>query len=168
MAVRRSLKNWLETEFPHVLVKEAGNGKDAITIVKASLPDIIILDIGLPHMNGIDTVREIKSLSPDAKIVMLTIYEDDAHKKDAKSAGADAYIPKRLMQTELLPALELSYRRPLPTPPRNKVEGKLGRGFLYVGSPLYISVALGPINPRATLSLTISAIKKSCLFGYSN
>jgi DNA-binding NarL/FixJ family response regulator len=109
IAVRKSLKKWLESEFQHILVKEAGSGEEAVSIVKKDLPDIIIMDIGLPNMSGIETARQIKSFSLDARVVMLTIHEDEVHRKDAEAAGADAYVPKRMLQTELLPVLEILF-----------------------------------------------------------
>jgi DNA-binding NarL/FixJ family response regulator len=57
-------------------------------------------------MNGIEATRRIKAAAPTAQVVMLTIHEDEAYRADAAAAGASAYVPKRLMQTELLPALE--------------------------------------------------------------
>jgi len=111
VAVRKSLRNWLESEFPHILVKEAGSGEEAVSIAKIFLPDIIIMDIGLPHMNGIEAARRIKSFCVDSRVVMLTIHEDEVHRKDAEAAGADAYVPKRMLQTELLPVLEILFPR---------------------------------------------------------
>ncbi len=56
-------------------------------------------------MNGIETTRQIKALSPSTQVVMLTMYEDDAYRAAATAAGASAYVPKRLVHTELLPAV---------------------------------------------------------------
>lgn len=106
VAVRNSLKHWLEAEFPCVFVKEAESGEEAVSISRADSPDIIIMDVGLPHMNGIEAAKQIKLINSDTKIVMLTIYEDEAHRRDAEAAGADAYVCKRLMQADLRPVLE--------------------------------------------------------------
>jgi len=111
LAVRKSLKNWLESEFPHILIREAGSGEEAVSIAKKDLPDIIIMDIGLPQINGIEALRQIKSFGLDTKIVMLTIHEDEVHRRDAEAVGADAYVPKRMLQTELLPVLEILFPR---------------------------------------------------------
>jgi DNA-binding NarL/FixJ family response regulator len=110
-AVRNSLRNWLESEFTHIQVKEAGSGEEALSIVRKDLPDIIIMDIGLPCMSGIETARQIKSFSLDTRVIMLTIHEDEVHRRDAEAAGADAYVPKRMLQTELLPVLEILFSR---------------------------------------------------------
>jgi DNA-binding NarL/FixJ family response regulator len=108
-AVRKSLRNWLESEFPHIAVKEAGSGEEAVSVAKLFFPDIIIMDIGLPNMSGIEAARQIKTFCVDSRVVMLTIHEDEVHRKDAEAAGADAYVPKRMLQTELLPVLEILF-----------------------------------------------------------
>jgi len=63
------------------------------------------MDIGVPAMRGIEAAQGIKALLPDTHVVMLTIYDDEAHRADAAAAGASAYVPKRKVQTELLPVV---------------------------------------------------------------
>ena len=72
---------------------------------RAHLPNIVLMDIMLPAMSGIETTRHIKGVVPDAQVVMLSIYEDSAYKTDAAAAGAVAYISKRKMGTELVPLI---------------------------------------------------------------
>lgn len=103
--VRRSLREWLEAVFPQCRVIEAASGEEAITIAQAKLPSVVVMDIGLQQMNGIEATRHIKAAVPTAQIVMLTIHEDEAYRADATTAGASAYVAKRTMQTELLPTL---------------------------------------------------------------
>ena len=104
-AMRCALREWLETVFPHCHVIEAANGEEAITIAQAELPKVIIMDVGLPQMNGIEASRRIKAAVPSAQVVVLTIHEDKAYRADAKAAGVSAYVPKRTMQTELVSTL---------------------------------------------------------------
>lgn len=103
--VRRSLREWLETVFPDHQFVEASTGEEALAAIQDRLPNVIIMDISLPEMNGVETTRHIKAMVPTAKIVMLTIHEGEAYRADAAAAGANAYVPKRAMQTELIPAL---------------------------------------------------------------
>jgi DNA-binding NarL/FixJ family response regulator len=63
------------------------------------------MDIGLPGMNGIEAAQGIKGAAPATQVVMLTMSDDEAHRADAAAAGVSAYVPKRLVQTELLPVL---------------------------------------------------------------
>jgi DNA-binding NarL/FixJ family response regulator len=104
--VRRSLREWLEAVFPQHRFIEAASGEEAVAIAQARSPRVVVMDIALPQMNGIEATRRIKAAAPTAQVVMLTIHEDEAYRADAAAAGASAYVPKRLMQTELLPALE--------------------------------------------------------------
>ena len=104
-AMRSALREWLETVFPHCRVIEAANAEQAIPIAQAELPKVIVMDIGLPQMNGIEASRRIKTSVPSAQVVILTIHEDKAYRADAKAAGVSAYVPKRAMQTELVSTL---------------------------------------------------------------
>lgn len=104
-AVRSTLRHRLEAAFPQCRVIEAASGEEAIALLDAESPRLVVSDIGLPGMNGIETTRRIKALSPSTRVVMLTMYEDEAYRAAATAAGASAYVPKRYIQTELVPAL---------------------------------------------------------------
>ena len=107
-AVRRSLRDWLEVEFPRCRVIEVASGEQAITLIRSEAiesPRLVVMDISLPGMSGIEATRQIKASLPSAQIVMLTIHEGDTYRADATAAGASAYVPKRTMQTELIPTL---------------------------------------------------------------
>jgi DNA-binding NarL/FixJ family response regulator len=101
--VRQSLREWLELSFPHYQLLEATSGEEAVTMAQTLNPRLVIMDIGLPGMSGIEAAQSIKAALPDTHVVMLTIYDDEAHRADAAAAGASAYVPKRKVQTELLP-----------------------------------------------------------------
>ncbi|MHB9074098.1 MAG: response regulator transcription factor [Desulfobaccales bacterium] len=101
--VRQSLREWLELSFPHYQLLEATSGEEAVTMAQTMSPRLVIMDIGLPGMSGIEAAQGIKAVLPDTHVVMLTIYDDEAHRADAAAAGASAYVPKRKVQTELLP-----------------------------------------------------------------
>jgi len=103
--VRKSLRDWLEVEFPQCRVIEAASGEEAIAVIRTESPRLVVMDISLPGMSGIEATRQIKAALPSAQVVMLTIHEDDAHRADAITAGASAYVTKRVMQTELIPTL---------------------------------------------------------------
>jgi DNA-binding NarL/FixJ family response regulator len=80
------------------------SGEEAVELARSLDLDVIIMDIDLPRMSGIEATRCIKS-ERRPQVVMLTGHEDTEHRKDALSAGASAFVPKRMMQAELLPAL---------------------------------------------------------------
>jgi DNA-binding NarL/FixJ family response regulator len=104
-AVRVSLREWLEAAIPQCRVIEAASGEEAVALAQANLPRLVVMDIGLPQMNGIEATRLIKATVPAVQVVILTIYENKAYCADAMAAGASAYVPKRNMQREFLPTL---------------------------------------------------------------
>ncbi len=103
--VRRLLVQWLGLIFPGCHLLEAGSGEEGLVLAQSAVPQVVLMDFSLPGMNGIEATRRIKAALPAAKVVMLTIHEADAYRKDAAQAGASAYVPKRKMQTELIPTL---------------------------------------------------------------
>jgi len=103
--VSQSLREWLELSFPGYHLLEATSGEEGVTLAQAMSPCLVILDIGLPGMNGIEASQGIKAAAPATQVVVLTIHDDEAHRADAAAAGVSAYVPKRKVQTELLPVL---------------------------------------------------------------
>ena len=104
-SVRRSLREWLEGAFPAYEVVEAASGEEALTITQAKSPRVVIMDISLLGMSGIEVTRCIKATMPTTQVVVLTVHEEKAFRDDAMAAGASAFVPKRTMQRELMPAL---------------------------------------------------------------
>jgi DNA-binding NarL/FixJ family response regulator len=99
--LRTSLREWVCTNFPNVRVLEAKNGEAALSLTYAYQPDIILMDIGLSLMNGLEATRHIKKAFPLTKVVILTIHENPEYQDDAEAAGASAYVPKRKMGVQL-------------------------------------------------------------------
>jgi DNA-binding NarL/FixJ family response regulator len=104
--VRCLLREWLETVFPDFGVEEAKNGEEAVVVAQAKLPKLVIMDIGLPKMDGIRAAQLIKESVPEVKVVILTMHEEEQYRKNAFELGVSAYVPKRLMQNDLLPTLQ--------------------------------------------------------------
>jgi DNA-binding NarL/FixJ family response regulator len=104
-ALRDSLRRWLSSTFPDCTFFEAGSGEEAVAMASSHLPNIVLMDIGLPKMSGIEATRLIKKAVPNIKVVILTIHDVVDYKTDALAAGAIAYIPKHAMHTELIPVV---------------------------------------------------------------
>lgn len=104
-ALRDSLRRWLSAIFPDSGFLEAKSGEEALSLTSAQPPDIILMDIKLPSMNGIEATRRIKEDVPKTQVVMLTIYDTPDYRADAASAGASGYVPKHRMHSELIPLL---------------------------------------------------------------
>jgi two-component system response regulator NreC len=103
--VRTGLRMLLEPEADFEIVGEAGSGREALAAVAETHPDIVLMDIGLPDITGIEAASEIKRRHPETAIVALTIHEDEAYFFKMLAAGASGYVPKRAAPEELLTAL---------------------------------------------------------------
>ena len=103
--MRKSLREWLEGAFPKYQFIEAASGEEAIDITRERAPCAVIMDISLPGMSGIEATKQIKATMPTTQVVILTIHEEEAFRADAEAAGASAFVTKRVMRKELVPAL---------------------------------------------------------------
>jgi DNA-binding NarL/FixJ family response regulator len=104
-ALRDSLRKWLSSIFPDCNFIDAKSGEEAIKLASSHLPDIVLMDIGLPKMSGIEATRYILKAVPKTHVVILTIHDVADYKTDASAAGAVAYIPKHAMHSELIPVM---------------------------------------------------------------
>ena len=86
----------------HTVVGQAGDGLTAVESVRSSKPDLVLMDIKMPGMDGIEALRLIKSASPEVKVIMLTVSEDEASLIDSIRAGADGYLLKHLNAKDFL------------------------------------------------------------------
>ena len=103
--VRSGLKMLFENEKDVEIVGEADTASGALEEARRLKPDVILMDIGLPDMSGIDATREIKKHLADVAIVALTIHEDEEYFFKMLEAGASGYVPKRAAPEELLTAI---------------------------------------------------------------
>ena len=103
--VRTGLRMLLENEEDIEIVGEAGTGQAALQMVERLQPDMVLMDIGLPDMTGIEVTRQVKQQWPQVGIVALTIHEDEEYFFQMLQAGANGYVPKRAAPEELLTAL---------------------------------------------------------------
>jgi NarL family two-component system response regulator LiaR len=104
-AVRRALRDWLKVEFPGHKFREATCGEDAINMIDLDTPDLVVMDMLLPGMNGIDTTRMIRAARQSMKIVILATHEDHIYREAAQNAGVSAYVPKHEILAELIPTM---------------------------------------------------------------
>jgi two-component system, NarL family, response regulator NreC len=103
--VRQGLRLLLEAERDIEVVAEAANGLDAVEQCKATHPQVVILDISMPDMNGLAAAREIRRVLPHVAIVALTRHDDEAFVHELLAAGASGYVLKQSRSTELLTAI---------------------------------------------------------------
>ena len=103
--VRDGLRMLLQSEPDFVVVAEAANGREAIARAKESLPDVAILDISMPDLNGLDATRLLKIESPQTQVLILTMHESDEYFFRALQAGAAGYVLKKAATQDLLAAV---------------------------------------------------------------
>ena len=102
---RQGLRRVLEAEKDMEVIIEVADGDEALRIAKQLSPDLVIMDINLPGMNGLQVTRELKAVMPDIAVIMLTAYHDDEQIFHAVRAGAAAYFPKDVTPRRLVDAI---------------------------------------------------------------
>jgi len=103
--VRSGLRMLLQAQPDMKIVGEAETGQEAIRRVVELRPDVVLMDIEMPGMNGIEATRRIKAEAPQAAVLALTMYEDDQYFFEMLRAGASGYVPKRAAPDELVSAI---------------------------------------------------------------
>lgn len=104
-AMRQALRDWLEAIFPRSHMMEAVCQEEAIALVSSASPQLVIMDIDIPGGNGLQMTQQIKNISPPVKILVVSSYDDAIYRAKAIANGASAYVPKKAILTELIPAL---------------------------------------------------------------
>lgn len=105
LVVRSGLRMLLESKPDMEIVAEAESGREAVEKVKVMHPDVILMDIQMPDMNGIEATQRIKTVSPETAVLALTMHEDDHYFFEMLHAGASGYVPKRAAPDELINAI---------------------------------------------------------------
>ncbi len=104
--VRQGLKSLLEDEPNFSIVGEAGSGLDAIRMCSELKPDVLVLDIMMEDISGIEVARQVKENCPRTAVVVLSMYGDKKHVLEALQAGAKAYVAKKSVSSELVHAVK--------------------------------------------------------------
>jgi two-component system, NarL family, response regulator len=107
--VREGISLLVSTEPDMTLVAQATNGREAIQQFRAHRPDVTLMDLQMPEMNGLDAITAIRGDFPDAKIIVLTTYKRDVQILRALKAGAQAYLLKNALHKELAAAIRAVY-----------------------------------------------------------
>ena len=94
------------------IVGEAASGEEALGLVLHKRPDIVIVDLMMPRLNGLDLTRRIKQERPQTKILMMSAYTEDTYRRIASVSGADGFLNKHMIHTGLLPAIREVMVRP--------------------------------------------------------
>lgn len=128
--LRAGLRALLSAEPDLEVVGEANDGQEALDLASALQPEIILLDISLPDLDGIEVTRRLTKAAPDTKVLIITVHEDNSLLQEAIRAGAAGYIVKRAVESELIDSIRA-----------------VQRGDLYIHPSMTRSL-LGDLSPR--------------------
>ena len=107
--LRAGLVALLDGEEDIDVIGEAGTGEEAICIALEAQPDVVVMDLGMPGINGLDAIREIRRQSPNIRILVLSMHSGREVVMKAIEAGCDGYVPKSSAHTNLLQAIRVVY-----------------------------------------------------------
>ena len=108
--VRQGVRAFLEAHTEFLVVGEAASGTEAVKLTEEHIPDVVLMDLIMPEMDGVEATRQVKNISPRTQIVVLTSYHDDEHIFPALEAGAISYILKDVEMDELAAAIQRASR----------------------------------------------------------
>jgi NarL family two-component system response regulator LiaR len=108
--VREGLRTYLDLEDKLSIVGEASNGREAVDKTRVLHPDVVLMDLLMPEMDGIAATKAIKEFDPDVKIIVLTSFQDDEHIMPAIESGATGYLLKDVSAPELVKAIEGAFQ----------------------------------------------------------
>jgi DNA-binding NarL/FixJ family response regulator len=102
---RGVVRRMLERETGARIVGEAADGEEAVRLARALRPGVILMDIAMPRLNGLEALRRTKAELPETKVIVVTVHAEEAYRRAALEHGADAFILKKALGMELVPAL---------------------------------------------------------------
>jgi two-component system response regulator NreC len=105
--VRAGLRMLFQAEPDVEIVGEAGNAQEALEAVQALQPDVVLMDVAMPGMSGIEATRRIKEMQPEVAVLALTMHEDEQYFFEMLNAGASGYVPKRAAPDELTSSIRV-------------------------------------------------------------
>jgi DNA-binding NarL/FixJ family response regulator len=108
--VRKGLRSLLDKEIGIEVIGEAEDGREAIRKAEELHPDVVVMDIAMPGLNGLEATRQIKKRFPGMKIIILTVHNNEEYVLETLRAGASGYLVKKAAPTDLISAIQAAYR----------------------------------------------------------
>lgn len=162
--VRMGLSTLINTQDDMTVVAEAANGKQAAEMFRAHKPDVTLMDLRMPEMNGVEAIVAIRAEEPDARIIVLTTYDGDEDIYRAFQAGARAYLLKDMHHDDLLGALRAVHQgqRFIPPAIANRLAERIPRSELTTRELEVLKLIVKGMSNReiaATLLITEGTVK---------
>ena len=126
--LREGLRALLTADPNFEIIGEAADGREAVRFVEKQMPDLILMDLSMPRMTGMDAIREIKKRYPQTKIIALTVHKTEEYLRTTLQAGADGYVLKDATHDELMMAIQSVLKGKTYLSPG--VSGKVIEGYL--------------------------------------
>jgi len=168
--IRHALERMISSEADMALASSSSNAEDAMTAIKNAQPDVVIMDINMPGMSGIDCIQKIGSDCPSTQFMIFTIYENDEKIFDALAAGASGYLLKKTPPEKIIEAIKELHNGGSPmsgmiarrmlghfkqdkptglevlTNKENEILNLLAKGFLYKEIAAKLSITTGTVT----------------------
>jgi DNA-binding NarL/FixJ family response regulator len=157
--VRIGLRTMLDSEDNISVIGMAESGSEAMKEVQRALPDVVLMDLRMPEMEGTKAIAELRRIQPDLRILVLTNYESDEYIFRALQAGAMGYLLKSTPQAEIVAAVEMIHanQRCIPSSIQERLPEMIGRVVLSQREIEVLTlVAMGKSNKEIAQSLSIS------------
>lgn len=159
MVVREGLKTLISAQPDMAVIGEAGDGASALQQIQDCQPDVVIMDVSMPELNGVQTTERLKQLCPDVKVLVLSVHDDTSYLRQMLAVGAAGYILKHTAADALIQAIRIVAAGGLYLEP-SLAEHVVGR---YVRRPAAVTELLG-----AELSEREREVVQRVVQGYSN
>jgi two-component system response regulator NreC len=108
--LRAGLRLLINTQPDMTVIADAGDGAEAVRLANETKPDVVVMDITMPAMGGIEAIEQIRQAIPQTQILVLTMHDDTAYLRSALAAGASGYVVKKSADSELISAINAVYR----------------------------------------------------------
>jgi len=160
VVLRQGLRSLLDKTPGFDVVAEASDGMEAIRLVQETIPALLIIDLTMPRLNGMNAIREIKRIHPDIKIIVLTVHAAEEYVFESLKAGADGYVLKGADFSELVIAIETVLKGKIYLSP--DISDTVVMGYLKGGA------GIEPISCKENLTQREQEVLKLVAEGYKN